>query len=194
MTDKNAIDRIIEKAKESIVPSGDLLEILRDLQAQMRLMNKMYAGGMGSRDMNRLADVQFQTYPKYHEWPDRLIVGSFNSAAPQPVQFVPVGIMRVAAVSLTLQPTAAAGAIALVSTLFSGGAMEIAYLHATPTSPYVYCRLPEPYPTVAGQHQPNPGQVFERFAVRVQCLVVNPADQASGYLYYFDHVDNPVGA
>jgi len=195
------MDDLITKGLKNIVGGaataggvGQLLQYLERLDGRLAHLEKTFTGSIGSWDQERLASVQFQTYPKYQSWPSLLKVFSMfvPGGGPYPVTIRPTGNnLRVCGASLSLQSRAGAladeGAQADITALgfFPN---RILRLEVVPSTPHASIMFVEPYPSISavpfggGTRETN----ITGIGIDVYGSVVNPASVATIQVFYFD--------
>lgn len=140
---------------------GQLLQAIERLDGRLAHIEKGITGSIGSWEMTRLADVQFQTYERAQYYPDELIVFSltgqecFGGVPERIATLNPVGHMRIAHVEfgiefedvVPLPMDQFISTLSLVWRISAGVAFDIAFLAVSRQSPYAAINFPMPYPT-----------------------------------------------
>jgi len=175
----------------------EAMKLLRDLDDQMRIFNKRYAGSVGGSESERLSNVKFQTFAKYGTWPNAAKICYISAAMVSPFDRVPakgntrvLGMVLSGISSIGNNPMGSHAVGELVWESSGGGLVTIARLVINPTIPTQSVFFAPPYPSMYLNQTVIPNVLVDaQQAVLKMKFAYNVNDFVTANIHYIDELD-----
>jgi len=187
---ENAIDKAFKNIVGNAAEAGGIgrvIDLIADLDEQMRLFNKRYNGTVGGQAIEQLHSAQFQTYHRPNDFPDKIRVAGYShcpdNAGIIAMPIVPTGKARIVAVSLAAEPNHTMD-ISMLEVRWQDpiGLWALATLSVSGFSPFASITFPEPFPTSTSL--PGESVSLERFPIQCELFGAGGANLSTITVYW----------